>query len=97
MSTAGAADLERVNSLVKEMVLRYGFNKRLGPVCMMDPEIYMHVSDYQTRAISKMSTELSRFVRTPCAPIHMLSVYVSHVCGAQMTLCQWVILSTAVM
>lgn len=55
-----------VNSLVKEMVLRYGFNKRLGPLYMMDPEIYMHISDYQTRAISKMSTELSRIAFMEC-------------------------------
>lgn len=38
VSEAGISDLESVNFIAREMVYKYGFNKRLGPVSLMEDQ-----------------------------------------------------------
>ena len=38
MSTSGSDDVLDANYLAREMVYRFGFNKRLGPVALMDDD-----------------------------------------------------------
>jgi cell division protease FtsH len=38
VSSAGARDVEAANVIAREMIYRCGFNKRLGPVALMDTE-----------------------------------------------------------
>ena len=39
VSTAGLPDIREANDLVRQMVLRYGFNRRLGPMVLIDPTV----------------------------------------------------------
>ena len=38
VSTSGSDDVLDANYLAREMVYRFGFNKRLGPVALMDDD-----------------------------------------------------------
>ena len=38
MFEAGMSDLESVNFMAREMVYKYGFNRRLGPVSLMEDQ-----------------------------------------------------------
>ena len=63
VTTAGAADLEHVNNIAREMVYRCGFSKRLGPVSLMDNED-VYINKEQSRSIANISTELAAIALT---------------------------------
>ena len=63
VTTAGASDLEHVNSIAREMVYRCGFSKRLGPVALMDTE-EVYINKEQSRSIANIGTELAAIALT---------------------------------
>lgn len=63
VTTAGAADLEQVNNIAREMIYRCGFSKRLGPVSLMDNE-EVYINQDQTRSVANIGTELAAIAMT---------------------------------
>ena len=63
VTTAGAADLEHVNNIAREMVYRCGFSKKLGPVSLMDNE-EVYINKEQSRSIANIGTELAAVALT---------------------------------
>ena len=63
VTTAGAADLEHVNNIAREMVYRCGFSKKLGPVSLMDNE-EVYINKEQSRSIANIGTELAAIALT---------------------------------
>ncbi|KAL0023671.1 hypothetical protein WJX77_011852 [Trebouxia sp. C0004] len=63
VTTAGASDLEHVNSIAREMIYRCGFSKRLGPVALMDNE-EVYINKEQSRSIANIGTELAAIALT---------------------------------
>ena len=63
VTTAGASDLEHVNSIAREMVYRCGFSKKLGPVSLMDSE-EVYINKERTRSIANIGSELAAIALT---------------------------------
>ena len=63
VTTAGAADLEHVNSIAREMIYRCGFSKRLGPVSLMDNE-EVYINKERSRSVANIGTELAAIAMT---------------------------------
>ncbi|CAG9461153.1 unnamed protein product [Pedinophyceae sp. YPF-701] len=59
MSLRGGGDVEKANIVAREMVFRYGFNKRLGPMILMDNEERYLANDV-SRAVLPVSAALAR-------------------------------------
>ncbi len=71
VTTAGASDLEHVNSIAREMVYRCGFSKRLGPVALMDNE-EVYINKEQSRSIANIGTELAAIALTEVEEVQSL-------------------------
>lgn len=63
VTTAGAADLEHVNNIAREMIYRCGFSKRLGPVSLMDNE-EVYINKERSRSVANIGTELAAIAMT---------------------------------
>ena len=64
ISEAGISDLESVNFIAREMVYKYGFNRRLGPVSLMeDQERYLN-EDAETDFAADIGQELASIALT---------------------------------
>lgn len=72
VTTAGASDLEHVNSIAREMVYRCGFSKRLGPVALMDNE-EVYINKEQSRSIANIGTELAAIALTEVEEVQPLA------------------------
>eukprot|EP00891_Asterochloris_glomerata_P002381 jgi/Astpho2/2381/Aster-05640 len=59
VSTSGSDDVLDANYLAREMVYRFGFNKRLGPVALMDDD-ESYINHDGTAAIASIGSELSQ-------------------------------------
>ena len=73
VTTAGASDLEHVNSIAREMVYRCGFSKRLGPVALMDNE-EVYINKGQSRSIANIGTELAAIALTEVEEVQLLAI-----------------------
>ena len=71
VTTAGAIDLERVNSIAREMVYRCGFGKKMGPVSLMDTE-EVYINKEQSRSIANIGTELAAIALTEVEEVNLL-------------------------
>ncbi len=71
VTTAGASDLEHVNSIAREMIYRCGFSKRLGPVALMDNE-EVYINKEQSRSIANIGTELAAIALTEVEEVQSL-------------------------
>jgi len=71
VTTAGASDLEHVNSIAREMIYRCGFSKRLGPVALMDNE-EVYINKEQSRSIANIGTELAAIALTEVEEVQLL-------------------------
>lgn len=59
VSTAGVADFEMANVIAREMVYKYGFGRRVGPLSLMDTtESYL--GRRKTSAVANISVETAR-------------------------------------
>ena len=63
VTTAGAADLQHVNSIAREMIYRCGFSRRLGPVSLMDNE-EVYINKEQSSAVANIGSELAAIATT---------------------------------
>ena len=77
VTTAGAADLEHVNSIAREMVYRCGFSKKLGPVSLMDNE-EVYINKEQSRSIANIGTELAAIALTEVEEVWLLCTICLH-------------------
>lgn len=73
VTTAGAADLQHVNSIAREMIYRCGFSKRLGPVSLMDNE-EVYINKEQSRAVANIGSELAAIATTEVEEVCSLLV-----------------------
>lgn len=60
LSTAGLPDIKAANDLARQMVLRHGFNTRLGPMILVDPTSQSYLSSEAYQPIMPMSAPLAR-------------------------------------
>lgn len=81
VTTAGAADLEHVNNIAREMVYRCGFSKKLGPVSLMDNE-EVYINKEQSRSIANIGTELAAIALTEVEEVWLLCTSWLHACMA---------------
>lgn len=59
VSTAGVSDFEQANIIAREMVYKYGFGRRVGPLSLMDTtESYL--GKRRTSAVANISVETAR-------------------------------------
>lgn len=66
ISSAGSPDLEEANIIVREMIFRCGFSKKLGPVSLMDTEEYFLAEKHKSTPVAAISTELARMAFKEC-------------------------------
>ena len=74
VTTAGASDLEHVNSIAREMIYRCGFSKRLGPVALMDNE-EVYINKEQSRSIANIGTELAAIALTEVEEVQSMPLF----------------------
>jgi len=60
LSTAGLGDARAANDLARQMVLRYAFNSRLGPMVIVDPTAKSYLKSEQYQPYIDMSAPLAR-------------------------------------
>jgi len=60
VSTAGVPDVKAANDLARQMVLRYGFNDRLGPMVFVNASERTYLKSEQYQPIMDMSAPLAR-------------------------------------
>lgn len=73
VTTAGADDLQHVNTIAREMIYRCGFSRRLGPVSLMDNE-EVYINKEESRAVANIGSELAAIATTEVEEVCSLLV-----------------------